>query len=312
MEAAGQLVFVVRDTGAGISRENLKHLFEEGIQFHANLLQAGGGSGLGLWISKGIIEMHGGSLSGHSDGAGRGSVFTFRIPAYLNETHNYISSNLSMVQQYQQLHHRARDRDHVSSQPPGTRSRTTSTATVEVTDEVQHLSSLLRDLHISTVLVVDDAPSSRKIVCRLLRMAGCKYTEATNGQESLDKFQEAVSSSAPLGLILMDFEMPMSVLLCPLSFRLSLFLTLTCLRMNGPEAVKRLRELGCRAPIFGLTGNVLPEDVQLFVSNGADAVLGKPLTITRLTDCLESLPTTHCSSSNSASPPPSSSSPPSL
>jgi two-component system sensor histidine kinase EvgS len=48
----------VVDTGAGISLENQKQLFTEYTQFHANRLQQGGGSGLGLWITKGIFLLH--------------------------------------------------------------------------------------------------------------------------------------------------------------------------------------------------------------------------------------------------------------
>lgn len=189
---------MVRDTGAGISKENLEHLFEEGVQFHADLLQAGGGSGLGLWISKGIVEMHGGTLTGHSDGAGRGSVFTFRLPAYLNTSANYISTNVSLIQQYQ-----------LRSQPPSQCCTKFTTSTVDVTDDVLHLSSVFASLQISRVLVVDDAASSRKIVCRLLRMTGCEFVEAANGQECINKFQDPVLFPSPPDLILVDYEMPM-------------------------------------------------------------------------------------------------------
>jgi signal transduction histidine kinase len=50
---AGSLVVTVTDSGAGISKDNQLHLFREGVQFNANQLQAGQGSGLGLWISHG-------------------------------------------------------------------------------------------------------------------------------------------------------------------------------------------------------------------------------------------------------------------
>jgi signal transduction histidine kinase len=50
---AGSVVITVSDTGAGMSQEDQKSLFGEGIQFRVNQLQAGQGSGLGLWISKG-------------------------------------------------------------------------------------------------------------------------------------------------------------------------------------------------------------------------------------------------------------------
>ena len=42
----------------GLSAENLKMLFKEGVQFNANKLQAGGGSGLGLYITKGKLCLH--------------------------------------------------------------------------------------------------------------------------------------------------------------------------------------------------------------------------------------------------------------
>lgn len=51
----------VTDSGPGISKENQKKLFGQYVQFHAGKLQQGNGSGLGLWISKGITELHGGT-----------------------------------------------------------------------------------------------------------------------------------------------------------------------------------------------------------------------------------------------------------
>jgi signal transduction histidine kinase len=46
---------VVTDSGAGISEENQKRLFREIVQFNHEKLHAGGSSGLGLWISRGIM-----------------------------------------------------------------------------------------------------------------------------------------------------------------------------------------------------------------------------------------------------------------
>ena len=50
-----QLRCLILTTTAGLTVDNLKRLFGEGVQFNANKLQAGGGSGLGLWIAKGMI-----------------------------------------------------------------------------------------------------------------------------------------------------------------------------------------------------------------------------------------------------------------
>ena len=52
--------------------------------------------------------------------------------------------------------------------------------------------------------------------------------------------------------------------------------------MDGPTATKAIRDLGYKGPIFGVTGNVLPADVDYFLRNGADVVLGKPLQIAEL------------------------------
>ena len=70
----------VRDTGAGISTSNLTQLFGQYVQFNANKLQKGDGSGLGLWISKGITELHGGIIGAFSEGEGKGSVFYLELP----------------------------------------------------------------------------------------------------------------------------------------------------------------------------------------------------------------------------------------
>ncbi len=70
----------VQDTGVGIAPENLKRVFHEIIQFDANRLQSGKGSGLGLYISRGIVELHGGRVYVQSDGIGTGCKFSLELP----------------------------------------------------------------------------------------------------------------------------------------------------------------------------------------------------------------------------------------
>lgn len=60
------------------------------------------------------------------------------------------------------------------------------------------------------------------------------------------------------------------------------FLLLFAAVMNGPDATKKLRELGCHAYIAGVTGNLLAEDVGIFKSSGADYVLPKPTTLSSI------------------------------
>ena len=70
------------DEGVGIKKSDQNTLFTKIVQFNPGALQAGGGSGLGMMISKGITDMHGGTLSVWSAGEGHGTTFTLRLPLY--------------------------------------------------------------------------------------------------------------------------------------------------------------------------------------------------------------------------------------
>lgn len=80
--AAGEreLRIVVRDTGQGIPAEFMPAVFERFRQADGSITRRHGGLGLGLSIAKQIVEMHGGSIAAHSDGPGRGAVFTVTLP----------------------------------------------------------------------------------------------------------------------------------------------------------------------------------------------------------------------------------------
>ena len=74
------LQFAVRDTGIGIPRERMNRLFESFSQVDASTTRKYGGTGLGLVISKRLVELMGGEISVDSEGMpGRGSVFHFSI-----------------------------------------------------------------------------------------------------------------------------------------------------------------------------------------------------------------------------------------
>eukprot|EP00597_Dinobryon_sp_UTEXLB2267_P018742 CAMPEP_0201113918 /NCGR_PEP_ID=MMETSP0812-20130820/78106_1 /ASSEMBLY_ACC=CAM_ASM_000668 /TAXON_ID=98059 /ORGANISM="Dinobryon sp., Strain UTEXLB2267" /LENGTH=617 /DNA_ID=CAMNT_0047377495 /DNA_START=109 /DNA_END=1962 /DNA_ORIENTATION=- len=81
-DAVGVFRLEVVDSGAGIAEENHKKVFGEFAQFNRNELQGGGGSGLGLWISRRIINLHQGTMGFHSNGIGKGSVFYFELPLF--------------------------------------------------------------------------------------------------------------------------------------------------------------------------------------------------------------------------------------
>lgn len=71
----------VSDTGRGISAEFLPQVFENFRQEHAAPDRGEGGLGLGMAITRRLVELHGGSIFASSPGPGRGSTFTVRLPA---------------------------------------------------------------------------------------------------------------------------------------------------------------------------------------------------------------------------------------
>jgi predicted ATPase/signal transduction histidine kinase len=70
----------VRDTGAGITPDVMKRLFEPFAQAEQGLARTQGGLGLGLALAKGLVELHGGSIQARSEGPGRGSEFVVSLP----------------------------------------------------------------------------------------------------------------------------------------------------------------------------------------------------------------------------------------
>jgi len=70
----------VSDTGQGIAQEFMPRLFDRFSQADDNAARVHGGLGLGLSIVKNLTELHGGEVSAHSDGPGRGAVFVVRFP----------------------------------------------------------------------------------------------------------------------------------------------------------------------------------------------------------------------------------------
>jgi CheY-like chemotaxis protein/two-component sensor histidine kinase len=78
--AAGAAVVTVRDTGIGMDADTLRHIFEPFSQADRSLDRSRGGLGLGLALVNGLVGLHGGEVRATSDGLGRGSAFTIRLP----------------------------------------------------------------------------------------------------------------------------------------------------------------------------------------------------------------------------------------
>jgi signal transduction histidine kinase/CheY-like chemotaxis protein len=106
------------------------------------------------------------------------------------------------------------------------------------------------------ILVVDDAKMNLKLLMRLLERHGHIVDGAEDGHIAVDKVKAAMEVNTEYDVILMDYQMP---------------------GMDGPTASRKIREMGCDAFLVGVTGNVMPEDVNFFKAAGANSVLAKPV-----------------------------------
>ncbi|HEX4589883.1 MAG TPA: PAS domain-containing sensor histidine kinase [Gemmataceae bacterium] len=76
----GKALVTVRDTGVGIAEDMIPRLFHIFAQDDRSLERSRGGLGLGLTLVKGLVTLHGGSVTAESEGAGRGATFTVCLP----------------------------------------------------------------------------------------------------------------------------------------------------------------------------------------------------------------------------------------
>ena len=120
------------------------------------------------------------------------------------------------------------------------------------------------------ILIVDDSPMNRKMMRRILESRFNIVDEAENGQQAVDMIEASLlpEEEAKYDVITMDYQMPV---------------------MDGVTATRHIRNAGYTGLIVAVTGNALGEDINTFLSNGANAVLTKPLTISAFDQYLNSV-----------------------
>ena len=135
----------VRDDGEGIEPQFLPRVFQRFEQQDSRSSRAHGGLGLGLAISRHLVELHGGTIEASSEGAGRGATFTVKLPLLPPSA---------------------------SESPPAALDRA---ALLECPAE----------LHGLKVLVVDDEPDARELMATMISGCGCVVHGAASAREAL-------------------------------------------------------------------------------------------------------------------------------
>ena len=77
---AKEVILRVRDTGVGIAADLLPRIFDLFMQGDRSIDRARDGLGIGLTLSRNLVELHGGTIEAHSEGVGKGSEFVVRLP----------------------------------------------------------------------------------------------------------------------------------------------------------------------------------------------------------------------------------------
>jgi len=149
------LDFSVRDTGIGMSEDEQRRLFSAFTQADGSITRRFGGSGLGLSISQGLVEMMGGRISVDS-APGRGSCFSFRVAFS------------------------------VTREPQAQRSPAPSSGmhALVIDDQLQTIRG-------ARVLLVEDNPINQTVARDMLRQLGLDVSVAENGNEALTSLEQA-------------------------------------------------------------------------------------------------------------------------
>jgi CheY-like chemotaxis protein/anti-sigma regulatory factor (Ser/Thr protein kinase) len=226
------LVFEVRDTGSGMTKEQVTKLFEEYSRFEQSTDTVIEGTGLGLSIVNRLIALMGGEVYVESE-PGKGSLFTVRLPQDTASAEILGRELAESMKQFRTDYRKNMKRRQI------------------IRDYMPH----------GRVLIVDDVPTNLYVAEGLMKPYGLQIETVSSGFEAIDK----VNSGKEYDIIFMDHMMP---------------------KMDGIETTKRLRDSGYAAPIAVLTANAVTGQADMFLQNGFDAFISKPIDIRHLNSIL--------------------------
>lgn len=176
----GMLHVAVADTGIGIAADKLETVFQSFEQVGTPVAREYGGAGLGLGITRRLVELHGGRISVKSE-AGSGSVFTFTIPVYDDRMKEEARAGA--------------DRRENAQLTIGRLETAASTAVIP-----NRGSSGER-----VILAVDDDPVNLRVLQAVLADEPYEIVTASNGKEAMDVLNRL---GGRIGLVILDVMMP--------------------------------------------------------------------------------------------------------
>ncbi|OAP64288.1 hypothetical protein AYL99_00260 [Fonsecaea erecta] len=266
------LHFAVQDTGRGLDEPEKKQLFQRFSQASPRTHVTYGGSGLGLFISRELVELQGGEIGVASE-SGKGSIFAFYIKARRSEGD---VSNLDDNPSFSGSHSRKGSKTTPLTgltmqvlQPPSA----TSPASPNSSASPKTSTSLTVQADPVNVLIVEDNLINQKVLAAQLRKIGCVVHVANHGGEAIDHirrsrfYRDHVLDGVKIDVVLMDLEMPV---------------------MDGQTCARKLRdmqdtgELVGHIPVIAVTANARAEQIEMTLQSGIDDVVSKPFRLPEL------------------------------
>ena len=222
------LVFEVKDTGYGMSKEQLEKLFDEYTRFNEASKRSIEGTGLGLAITQRLIYLMDGNIHVESK-PGLGTSITVRLPQVMIDD-DVLGPELAENLRRFYINYLIRNiRGRIEYEP----------------------------MPYGRVLIVDDVETNLYVAVGLMRLYGLQIETAMNGRDAIAK----VKNGEVYDVIFMDHMMP---------------------ELDGMETTKRLRDMGYTEPVVALTANAVAGQADVFLQNGFDDFISKPIDIRQL------------------------------
>jgi CheY-like chemotaxis protein len=214
-----------------MTQDQIQKLFDEYSRFNLQTNRVTEGTGLGMSITKNLIELMDGSITVESE-PGKGSTFTVHIPQGIAGSGVL---GAEVVENLRQL-------------------RFTSILQMKKAQAAQ----IVREpMPYGKILIVDDVETNLYVAKGLMAPYGLSIDTVESGYETIDK----IKAGKVYDIIFMDHMMP---------------------RMDGIEATREIRKMGYTQPIIALTANAMAGQAEIFLMNGFDDFISKPIDLRQL------------------------------
>jgi signal transduction histidine kinase/PAS domain-containing protein/DNA-binding NarL/FixJ family response regulator len=222
------LILRISDTGQGMTEEQLGKVFDEYERFNLDVNRSIVGTGLGMHITKRLIESMDGEIFAESE-PGKGSVFTVLLPQK-KENDDVCGAGLAEKLRFENF---------------------------KIKSKLNQRQIVYEHMPYGSVLIVDDVETNLYVAKGMMLPYGLKIETAVSGFEAVEK----IKRGSVYSVIFMDYMMP---------------------KMNGIEATKIIRDRGYTHPVIALTANAVAGSSEMFMENGFDGFISKPIDIREL------------------------------